>query len=115
MDFEHTSEFVRQRARLILDPYDPESVVEDWDNPEELTVSGYFSSQSSTERADPVREQVSTLKQLVLDDPDADVDRGDRIKQGERVWTVEGFAESDINPFTGWNPTRVCRVREGVG
>lgn len=114
--FEHTTTFIRRRAVQIPDPYNPESMVEDWSqDPSEINVSGYFSSQSSTEQSDPVREHASTLKQLIFDDPDVDVKRGDRIKQGERIWTVEGFPEQDINPWTNWQPTLVANVREGVG
>lgn len=113
--FEHTTEFVRQRAKLIVDPYDPDSAVEDWGSPDEITLTGYFASSSSTEQTDEVREQVVTAKQLVIDDPAADVRRGDRIKLGERVWSVEGFPEDDMNPFTGWRPTLVARLEEWRG
>lgn len=113
--FNHTTEFIRQRARRIEDPYDPDSVVEDWGSPEEIVLAGYFASQSSREQSGEVREQVTTSKQLVIDDPDADVRRGDRIKLGDKVWTVEGFPEDDMNPFTGWRPTLVANVAEWVG
>lgn len=113
--FQHTMEFVRQRAKVIVDPYDPDSAVEDWSNPDEIILSGYFASGSSTEQTDDVREQVATTKQLVIDDPAADVRRGDRIKLGERIWTVEGFPEDDMNPFTGWRPTLVANISEWVG
>jgi len=114
--FTVTSEFVRQRAVLVVDPYDPDAAgVPSWDTPDELTVWGYLASQSSTEQADPVRAQIITTKQLILDDPDADVERGDRIRQGVKVWTVTGFPEADINPFTGWQPTRVCNLEEVQG
>lgn len=116
MDFEHTTTFTRQRAVQITDPYNSESTIDDWTQaPSEVEVSGYFSSQSSSEQTDAVREHAATLKQLIFDDPDVDVRRGDRIKQGAKVWTVEGFPEQDINPWTGWQPTLVCNVREGVG
>ena len=113
--FEHVTEFVRQRATLVADPYDPESEVEDWDTPDEITLTGYFASRSSTEQTGEVREQVVTTKQLVIDDPRADVRRGDRIKQDDHVWTVEGFPETDQNPFTGWQPTLVANLEEWEG
>lgn len=113
--FEHTTTFVRQRAGLTVDPYDPDSAVEDWNNPVEITLEGYFASQNSTEQTDEVREQVSTTKQLVIDDPSADVKRGDRIKLDDRVWTVTGFPEDDQNPFTGWRPTLVVSLAEWRG
>lgn len=114
--FMATSEFIRQRATLEEDPYDPDAPgVPNWSSPAEITVSGYFASQSSTEQADPVRSQLITTKQLVLDDPEVDVVRGDRIRQGPKVWVVNGFPEADTNPFTGWQPTLVCNLEEVVG
>lgn len=113
--FEHITEFVRQRARLITDPYNPDESTEDWNNPTEIPLTGYFASGSSTEQSGEVREQVVTSKQLVIDDPGADVRRGDRIKLGDRIWTVEGFPEDDKNPFTGWQPTLVVNLEEWRG
>lgn len=113
--FSATSEFIRQRAVLIADPYNPDSLVEDWEAPNEITLAGYFASASSAEQAGEVREQVVTTKRLVIDNPAADVRRGDRIKQGDRVWTVTGFPEDDKSPFTGWQPTLVANLEEVQG
>lgn len=113
--FEHTRTFARQRARQVADPYDPESTTEDWGTPDEIPLDGHFASQSSSEQTGEVREQVSTSKQLVIDDPAADVQRGDRIKLGNRTWTVVGFSEDDVNPFTGWQPTLVVNLEEWRG
>lgn len=114
--FAEITEFVRQRAVLVADPYNPDAEgVPDWSAPDEITVAGFFASQTSAEQTDVVRAQLITTKQLVLDDPDADVQRGDRIKLGSRVWTVTGIPEADVNPFTGWQPTRVCNLEEVSG
>lgn len=114
--FEVTSGFVRERARLVGDPYDPDAPgVPDWSDPDRLPVDAYFASQSSTEQSDPVRAQLVTTKQLVFDDPHVDVRRGDRIRLGSSVWVVTGFPEADVNPFTGWQPTLVCNLEEVVG
>lgn len=114
--FQHVSEFMRERATLVVDPYNPDAPgVPSWDNPDTLTVYGYLVSQSSTEQSDPVRSQLVTTKQLVLDDPTVDVRRGDRIRQGANLWTVMGIPEADVNPFTGWQPTRVCNLEEVTG
>lgn len=113
--FEHTTEFVRQRAALVVDPYDPDSVVEDWGSPSEITLTGYLASSSSNEQTSEAREQVVTTKQLVIDDPRADVRRGDRIKHGDHLWSVEGFPETDQNPFTRWQPTLVANLKEWEG
>ena len=114
--FAYTTTFVRQRAVIVSDPYDPDSEgVPDWATPDEIEVYGYLASRSSVEQPGAVREQVVTAKQLVLDDPGVDVERGDRIKQGSHVWTVTGFPATDVNPFTGWQPTLVCNLEEVVG
>ena len=116
MRFDYGEEFVRQRAGKILDPYSDEEIGEDWGNPDEETLDGaYFSSQSSTDSDGEARRQTSTGKQLIIPDPDADVRRGDRIRQGSRIWAVVGFPENDVNPFTGWRPTLVIDVEDHVG
>ncbi len=113
--FSHTREFVRQRAARIVDPYDPDSSVDDWGDPDKIEISGYLDSQSSVEQVDASRAQVVSLTQLIVDDPGADVQRGDRIVKGGRVWVVTGFPSDDVNPFTGWQPTLVCNLEEVQG
>lgn len=115
--FDVTTRFVRQRAVMVTDPYDPEAPgVPDWGDPDELEVWGYFASQSSIGQDDAVRSQLITTKQLVLDDPDADVQLGDRIETASGdVYRVTGIPEVDVNPFTGWRPTRVVNLEHGVG
>lgn len=111
----YLQQFDRQRARRVPDPYDPDATVEDWTDPIVLPLAGYFDASSSTEQTDPVRDLVLTTRTLVVPDPDADVRRGDRIVQGEKTWTVEGFPDAPTNPFTGWRPGLFIRLREGVG
>jgi hypothetical protein len=116
MDFDFTTTFTRQRASQKVDPYNPDEVTSDWGNPDEVEVSGYWASQSSLEQSDAVRSQIVTTKQLVLDDPDADIQLGDRIKTAAGdVYRVTGIPEADVNPFTGWQPTRVVNLEYGVG
>ena len=87
--FVAVSEFVRQRAVLVADPYDPDAAgVPSWDAPDEVTVWGYLASISSTEGADPVRRQVLAAKQLVLDTPG-------------RTWSAA--TESGRVPVSGWS------------
>ena len=108
--------FVRQRAGIIEDPYSGEPIGEDWASPDEEALDGaYFSSQGSTDSDGDVRRQTTTGKQLIVPDPDADVRRGDRIRQGTRVWSIVGFPENDTNPFTGWQPTLVVDVEDFTG
>ena len=107
--------FTRQRATRTPDPYNPDETIEDWSNPDEIPLEGYFEMDSSTEQIDPVNRRVITLRTLVLDGPDADVRRGDRIVQGEKTWTVQGFPDAPRNPFTGWRPGLFVRLMEGTG
>lgn len=115
MFFDFVSQMVRQRAALVADPYDPDSVVKDWSTPVEITVEGYFSSGSSAIQPEAVREHLSSVTQLVFDDPDVDVAVGDRIKFGPHLFTVTGIPARDVNPFTGWQPTLVVDLEAGAG
>lgn len=116
MTFDYGEELVRQRAGQILDPYSGEPIDEDWAHPDELPLDGaYFSSQSSSDGSDEVRRQTATGMQLIIPDPDADVQRGDRIRQGSRVWSIVGFPEADTNPWTGWQPTLVVDLEDYKG
>lgn len=115
-EFEFGETFVRLRAGTITDPYSGEPIGEDWAHPDEEPLDGaYFSSQGSTDSDGEVRRQTATGKQLIIPDPDADVQRGDRIRQGTRVWSIVGFPEADKNPFTGWQPTLVVDVEDFKG
>lgn len=111
----YVDQFTRQRARLVPAPDDPDATVKDWTAPISLPLVGYFEQGSSTEQADPVRSQALTIQTLVIPDPDADVQRGDRIKQGDRIWTVQGYPYAPRNPFTGRRPGLFVRLLEGVG
>ena len=114
-------EFERLRGVYVPDPYDPDEGMVTWDDPDIITVSGFLASTASVqalasrEQDSPVRSQLITTNMLTLTDPDADVERGDRIRQGDRVWTVTGYPSQDQNPFTGWQPTRVCYLEEVTG
>ena len=115
-------EFERLRAVYVPDPYDPDGPgMVNWDNPDVVTVWGFLASTASvqaltsSEQDSPVRSQLITTNMLTLADPDADVERGDRIRQGKRIWTVTGYPSHDTNPFTGWQPTRVCFLEEVTG
>lgn len=107
--------FVRQRARQVPDRDDPDATVKDWSNPVLLDLRGYFEQGSSSEQSDPLRSQAVTLQTLVIKDPDADVRRGDRITQGDHIWTVQGYPSAPRNPFTGRRPGLYVRLLEGVG
>lgn len=114
---EHLETFTRLRAQQKPDRYNPDSTVDDWSQePDELPLSGAWSSGGSSTSADEVREHTSTTKQLVIFDPDADARMGDRIRAADgSVFTVTGRPERDQNPLTGWRPTLVLNLEEGTG
>lgn len=105
-------DYTVRRARLILDPYSGQETAPDWDNATEWTVQGFLAHTTSTELVtEPNRQNVRSDATLTIPDPNADVQRGDRVADGDgRTWIVQGFAQDDVNPFTGWQPTRVCQL-----
>jgi len=111
----HLDTFTRRRAATKTDPYDSDSVIEDWEHPDEIEVRGFLSSGMSSEQPDAVRSELVTTAQLIIADPSADVRRGDQIVGAAGKWTVQGFPERDMNPFTGWQPTLVCNLLEVNG
>lgn len=113
----HRQAYTRMRRRTIPDPYDPEHLVPGgWDQADTMTVHGTLASKASIEQPDPVRDEAISTAELILDDPDADVQRGDRVKADDgRVWDVQGYPHADRNPFTGWQPTLVCDLQEVIG
>lgn len=112
----HVEPFTRQRAVQIPDRYNPDATVDDWTDPSEILLRGSWDSTGSSVGSDPVREQTTTSKRLVIFDPDADVRNGDRIVDAAgHVYTVTGRPSRDQNPFTGWRPTLVVDLEEGTG
>lgn len=116
MQFDYGQEVVRERATPVLDPYSGKQIGEDWSNPDTLTLDdASVSSSTSSASTDPVREQVITSKSLYLDDPDADVQKGDRIRTPSHVYVIEVLPEADVNPWTNWQPVREIPLVEITG
>ena len=110
-----TETVVRLRAARVVDPYDPDSSVEDWERASRLTVEGFVSSVSSLLGDDAVRAQVVTGRVLTVYDPAVDVRVGDRISAASGLFRVTGIPTVDRNPFTGWQPTLVAQLEEVRG
>ena len=116
MQFDYGQTVVRERAKPILDPYSQEQIGEDWANPDKLTLDDAFvSSSTSTANTGEIREQVVTSKSLYLEEPDADVQLGDRIRTPGHLYVIEVLPEADVNPFTGWQPVREVPLVEDTG
>ena len=105
----------RQRPATKPDPMNPRRTLTDWGSVSELEVSGFLDSQTSGEAPDATRAQVQADAVLYIDEVSADVRRGDRLTDGTRSWTVQGFPHVPVNPFTGWQPYLAVNLREVHG
>lgn len=106
----------RLRADGEYDPYNPLHMVPNWDGEvDELAFNGFISTSSSVMSPDGAREQVSTDATLTVADPNVDIRRGDRIKDGSHIYTVDVIPSVDANPFTGWQPTLEVGLQEVEG
>lgn len=106
----------RLRAEDEYDPYNPLHKVPNWDGEvDELAFNGFISTSSSVMSPDGAREQVATDATLTVADPNVDIRRGDRIKDGGRVYVVDVVPSVDVNPFTGWQPTLEVGLLEVEG
>lgn len=116
MDFPFGQVVQRDRRVLVPDPYNPEEMIPgSWDNVTTITLARAFvASSTSTGPSDATRSQVLESKSLFCA-PDADVQVGDRIRAGESTFYVNALPESDINPFTGWQPVREVPLDRSLG
>lgn len=106
----------RLRTEGEYDPYNPLHKVPNWDGEvDELAFNGFISTSSSVMSPDGAREQVATDATLTVADPTVDIRRGDRIKDGSHVYTVDVIPSVDANPFTGWQPTLEVGLQEVEG
>ncbi len=111
MRFKHGRTVYRLRGSVIPDPYNPETQIpQGWDDPDVLPIPGAFIAQTSTSLlTTATREQAAESKSLFCDG-EADVRKGDRIRDGldgAPVYTIDGVPPAaDTNPFTGWTPPR---------
>ncbi len=107
----------RLRARSVYDPVSDSMVEGDWGTPDSIAIPEAFIAQSSTASVPgATRTQVLESKSLFCA-PDADVQMGDRIQDGEGgpIYPVDGVPAADVNPFTGWQPVREVPLQRAVG
>lgn len=120
MIFPHGRTVYRLRGGPMPDPYDPAvEILEDWDSPDVLEISGAFIAQTSTSLlGNATREQAVESKSLFCDG-EYDVRKGDRIRDGDDgspVYTINGIPPAaDSNPWTGWTPPREIALTRYVG
>lgn len=106
---------VRERRRLVMDPYSNEATQADWSDPLELVLEGVaIAPSSSIEPLAVDRRQVVTQMSIYCG-ADEDILEGDRIRDGSVRWEVEGEVANWKNPLTGWAPGAEFRIRKVVG
>lgn len=136
MDLPFGRSVYRLRAQSVEEPYSGEPKPGDWREPLVREIPQAFVAQSSTAMvADATREQALEEKSLYCE-PDTDLAKGDRVFVGTFVpplpegagtvpvgtvmqgalYSIDGLPpEGDVNPFTGWRPTREVPLTRGVG
>lgn len=115
MMFTEGQTVIRDRRAQITDPYSGQSAPGSWDAPLVITISGAFvASSSSADVSSATRTQVISAKSLYCE-PGADVAVGDRIRASGRTYEVDAVPESDVNPFTGWQPVQEIPLTEVLG
>lgn len=117
MSFPHGRTVKRLRAKRVASPYNPsKTVAANWDDPDVIPIPGAFVAQTSTSRlGNATREQAVESKSLFCSG-DVDVRKGDRIRIGDDVYTIDGIPPAaDSNPWTGWTPPREIPLTRYVG
>lgn len=115
MSFPHGETVYRQRPAQVWDPLSQTNIRGDWSTLTETEIAGAFIAQSSTSiLGDATRTQALEAKSLYCD-PDTDIRKGDRVRQGTDVYTVDGIPAADTNPWTGWRPVREVPLVRGEG
>lgn len=113
--FAHGELVIRQRATPVLDPYSGEPTDYSWDDPDLLDLPGCgFDPGGSVETSEVGRAPIVT-QPTVYADPSADVLAGDRLVVRGRTWEVDGDPADWRNPFTGWRPGLVIKLKAVSG
>lgn len=100
----HGETVVRERRRLVLDPYSNEETRADWSEPDELEIEGVaIAPGTSTETRTENRTTISSGMSLYCS-PGMDVKPDDRIRARSGLWEVDGEVADWRNALTGWNP-----------
>jgi hypothetical protein len=115
MDFPFGTTVIRQRRKVVTDPYSQKQVAGNWDDPDAAEIeNAWVASSSSSAVPDAIRSQVTTTKSLYCP-PDADVKVGDRIVAGGVTYQVNAKPDADVNPFSGWQPAAEILLKEVSG
>jgi hypothetical protein len=106
---------VRERRKLVEDPYSEEETLADWTDPDKIDLEGVaIAPSSSTEPVSDARQQVITQMSIYCA-PTDDVLPKDRIRARSGLWSVEGEVADWKNALTGWNPGAEFRIKKVSG
>jgi hypothetical protein len=106
---------VRERGRMVPDPYSGQATKRVWDDPDTLDIEGVAIAPSiGTETRTEDRTSVVTPMSLYCT-PGVDVLPQDRIRARSGLWQVEGEVADWKNAFTGWNPGAEFRLKKVSG
>lgn len=106
---------VRERPKLIQDPYSGKPTLADWTDPDKIDLEGVaIAPSSSTEPVSDDRQQLTTQMSIYCSSTD-DVLPMDRIRASSGLWSVEGEVADWTNPLTGWNPGAEFRIKKVSG
>ena len=109
--FPHGETVTRLRGVAAEDPYSDEETDLDWDDPDELSIPNCgFDPGGSTETVTVDRTPIVT-QPTVYAPSGVDVTALDRLVVRSRTWQVDGDPAEWRNPFTGWEPGMLIRLK----
>lgn len=115
MEFTYGETVTRLRGTLVVDPYSGEANGVDWTTPASLAIPGCAFNPGQT--AEPVQDaRTAVITQPEVYDPSyADVLPGDRLVVRGKTYEVDGDVQDWGNPFTGWRPAQLIKLKRVAG
>lgn len=102
MFFPHGVTVHRQRPRPVFDPMSGAMIDGDWTDPLEVEIPGAAIAQSSTATLDTDGRTAALEAMSLYCEVGTDIQHGDRIRAGIKVYPTDGIPATFVNPFTGW-------------
>lgn len=104
--FQAAQEITITRPGTKPNPYNPAESIPDWENATMTSVYGFIAVGTWNDNTTSNEARLTGAATLTITSPNADVQHGDKITGPDgAVWRIEGHPRSNINPFTGWQPT----------
>lgn len=115
MTLPHGETVTRLRATASANPYSGESDSLDWNDPDELTITGVAVEPTSTRELPEVGSDTLTIDFRLYVPYQADILPQDRLVVRGDTYSVEGSRLDWRNPYTGDTPGSVLDVRRVAG